>query len=84
MSRRVRLALVKKDLRLFITDRRAVVGSFLLPALLALFMGASFKLGSNITTGDGGVHISSGVVDHDHSPGSGRIVAALAKSQIFT
>ena len=84
MSRRVLSALVKKDLRLFITDRRAVVVSFLLPALLALFMGASVKIGANIKTGDGGVHIASVVVDHDHSPGSGRIVVALAKSQVFT
>ncbi|MFO0725088.1 MAG: ABC transporter permease [Myxococcota bacterium] len=65
-------ALVRKDLRVFFTDRRAVIITILVPFALAAFMGA--------VTGGGGDHgtISVLLVDHDQSPLTAKIKANLA------
>lgn len=81
---RVLLALTKKDLRLFLTDRRAVVVSFALPALLALFFGASFDIGSSLGSTGRSVHIDSRVIDLDQSPASARVREALAQDEMLT
>ncbi|MCA9514396.1 MAG: ABC transporter permease, partial [Myxococcales bacterium] len=75
---RLTRALVRKDLRLFLTDRRAVIVSFALPALLALFFGA--------TLGGGGQKppkVATAVVDLDGSAASKRLVAALAADPVL-
>jgi ABC-2 type transport system permease protein len=71
--RRQLLALVKKDLKLFRADRRALIVSFAVPAVLALLFGLVFR-GSR----GGPTHVRSRVVDLDHSAGSKRLTAALA------
>ena len=66
-------ALVKKDLRLFLGDRRAVMISFVVPLALASLMGMVFG-GSGGSDASG---IDVVVVDQDHSPVSQEIVQAL-------
>jgi ABC-2 type transport system permease protein len=70
-------ALVKKDLKLFRADRRAVIVSVVLPALMALMFGFIFR-GAR-----GEVHVKSRVVDLDGSPASARLAAALAADPVL-
>lgn len=70
-------ALVRKDLKLFRADRRAVVVSMVLPALLALMFGFIFR-------GERGeVHVKTGVADLDGSPASLKLVAALERDPVL-
>jgi len=71
------LALIKKDLKLFRSDRRAVIVSMVLPAMLALMFGFIFR-GAR-----GEVHVKSRVVDLDGSPASQKLVAALEKDPVL-
>ncbi|MFO0613513.1 MAG: ABC transporter permease [Polyangiaceae bacterium] len=66
-------ALVKKDLLLFRRDRRALIVSFALPALLAFLFG--FAFGKRQPTAR---RLETAIVDLDHSEGSTRLTAALA------
>jgi ABC-2 type transport system permease protein len=71
------VALVRKDLKLFRSDRRALIVSFAVPAVLALLFGLAFR-------GDGGgMHLRSRVVNLDGSPGSQRLAAALAQNPVL-
>jgi len=71
------LALIKKDLKLFRADRRAVIVTVALPALLALMFGFIFR-GAR-----GEVHVKTQVVDLDGSPASQRLAAALAADPVL-
>jgi ABC-2 type transport system permease protein len=72
-------ALVRKDLLLFRADRRAVIVSFAVPAMLALLFGLVFRSNS----GGGAMHVSSRVVDLDGSAASRRLVDALGKDPVL-
>jgi ABC-2 type transport system permease protein len=65
------LALVRAELKLHFSNRRAVLLSIVAPILIAAFFGSLFGTGSK-TAG-----IAVGVVDLDGSPLSQRVVAAL-------
>lgn len=65
------LALVRAELKLHFSNRRAVLLSIVAPILIAAFFGSLF--GSNTKMGG----IAVGVVDLDASPLSQRVVAAL-------
>jgi ABC-2 type transport system permease protein len=67
------LAMVRKDLRLFFVDRRAVVMSFAAPIVIASFFGAIFAGGRGT---DEPARIAVGVVDHDGGAIARSIVAA--------
>lgn len=72
------LAIVRKDLRLFLTDRRAVIMSFAAPIAIASFFGAIF-------TGVRGMgeraRMAVHVVDRDHSPITRAIVAGVREDK---
>jgi len=76
MSPRPLLALVRKDLQVFLTDRRAVVLSFAAPLLLASFFAVVFGGGA----GGGGsesARIGVSVADEDGGESSRAIVEAI-------
>lgn len=75
MSPRPFAALVRKDIRAFLSDRRAVVLSFAAPVLLAIFF--AMVLGGPGGDGPRG-KIDVRLVDRDNSPLSRTIVAAIA------
>jgi ABC-2 type transport system permease protein len=72
-------ALVRRDLRLFFMDRRAVVMAFVAPILIASFFGYLF----GGVTKDTATKISVAVVDQDGSEVSRQIIAALAADKTF-
>ncbi|KQY86000.1 MULTISPECIES: ABC transporter permease [Roseateles] len=65
------LALVRAELKLHFSNRRAVLMSIVAPILIAAFFGSLFGTGSRMAG------IAVGVVDLDGSPLSQRVVAAL-------
>ena len=65
------LALVRAEIKLHFSNRRAVLMSIVAPILIAAFFGSLF--GGNAKPAG----IAVGVVDLDHSPLSERVVAAL-------
>lgn len=67
-------ALVRKDLLLFRKDRRALVVSFALPALLALLFSVAFDKKRMAPT-----RVEAAIVDEDASEGSRRLAAALGE-----
>jgi ABC-2 type transport system permease protein len=71
------VALVRKDLKLFRSDRRALIVSFAVPAVLALLFGLAFR------GAGGGMHLRSRVVNLDDSPGAARLAAALAANPVL-
>ncbi len=81
MSFRPIRAIVRKDLLVHLTDRRAVILSFLLPAALAAFMSIAFR-----SSGDGpkALRVPILVSDEDQSEGSRRLVAALQADPALT
>ncbi|HMF93601.1 MAG TPA: ABC transporter permease [Vicinamibacterales bacterium] len=67
------VAMVRKDLQLFFSDRRAVIMSFLVPIAIASFFGSIFSGPSrNVEP----ARIAVSIVDQDDSPISRRIVAS--------
>ncbi len=72
------LALVAKDLRLFVADRRAVVITFLVPILIASFFGLAF--GGSAGGGKPAKRIVLLVADEDGGPLVGKVVEALSRS----
>jgi ABC-2 type transport system permease protein len=64
-------ALVRKDLKLFLSDRRAVIMSFAVPIAIASFFGSIFS-GSGSTEP---ARVPIAIVDEDESPVSKAIVA---------
>ncbi|HEY9108085.1 MAG TPA: ABC transporter permease [Roseateles sp.] len=65
------LALVHAEIKLHFSNRRAVLLSIVAPILIAAFFGSLFGSNSKMSG------IAIGVVDHDTSPLSQRVVAAL-------
>lgn len=73
------LALVRAEIKLHFSNRRAVLMSIVAPILIAAFFGSLFGGGSKMAG------IPVGVVDLDNSPLSQRVVAALqAESSLKT
>jgi ABC-2 type transport system permease protein len=72
-------ALVRRDLRLFFMDRRAVVMAFVAPILIASFFGYLF----GGVTKDTATKISVAAVDQDGSDVSRQIITALAADKTF-
>ena len=68
-------ALVGRDLRLFFTDRRAVVMSFVAPIVIGSFFGYIFR---NAGSDEPASKIPVAVVDQDQSDLSRRLVSAFA------
>ncbi len=66
-------ALVRKDLRLFFQDRRALLMSFATPIVLGAFMGYFFSTSDKAPS-----KIPVAVVDEDQSPVTKKLVAGLA------
>ncbi len=66
-------ALVRKDLRVFLSDRRAVILGFIAPLVLASIF-ASMSSGA----GEGGSKIPLLIVDEDKSPLSREVISQLA------
>jgi ABC-2 type transport system permease protein len=65
------LALIRAELKLHFSNRRALLMSIVAPILIAAFFGSLFGSSSKMSG------IAVGVVDQDHSELSGRVVAAL-------
>src|ERR1700761_2084637 len=68
-------ALIRNDLRIFLTDRRAMIVGVLVPILIAAFFGYVFG-GSGQTEP---AKIAVAIVDEDASPVSQAITADLAQ-----
>ncbi|HKA88546.1 MAG TPA: ABC transporter permease [Haliangiales bacterium] len=68
-------ALIRKDINVYLHDRRAVILSFALPAALTLFFGLAFSGSKRAAEAP---KIPTLVVDDDRTPGSQRLAAALA------
>lgn len=66
------LALVRAEIKLYFSNRRAVLMSIVAPILIAAFFGSLFGGSSTKTAG-----IPVGIVDLDHSELSQRVTAAL-------
>lgn len=66
------LALVRAEIKLYFSNRRAVLMSIVAPILIAAFFGSLFGGASTKTAG-----IPVGIVDLDHSELSQRVTAAL-------
>lgn len=71
------LALVRAEIKLHFSNRRAVLMSIVAPILIAAFFGSLFGSGSKM----GGIPIA--VVDLDDSPLSRRVVAALRAEPVL-
>ena len=67
------IAMVRKDLQLFFSDRRAVIMSFLVPIAIASFFGSIFSGPSDNAEA---ARIPVAIVDQDASPISAGIVAS--------
>ena len=72
------IALVRKDLVLYFSNRRALLMSIAAPILIAAFFGSLFG-----NSGSKPAHISVAVTDLDHSELSGRVVAAMRGDATF-
>jgi ABC-2 type transport system permease protein len=68
-------ALIKRDLRLFLTDRRAVLMVFAAPIFIASFFGYIF--GGGRGNGDDRARVAVLIVDQDQSRLSNEIIAGL-------
>ncbi len=83
MNTQAILALVRNDLRLYLTDRRAVIIGVLVPIMLAAFFGYIFAA----TGGSGGNReagkVPVAVVDEDQSTVSRAIAADLAADKML-
>jgi len=74
-------ALVRNDLRLYLTDRRAVIVGILVPILIAAFFGYVFGGAGNGGEDAGKVPIA--VVDEDHSTVSRAIIKDLSADKML-
>ena len=68
------LAMVRKDLRLFFTDRRAVIMSFAAPIVIASFFGSIFSTGRGVHQA---ARIAVRVVDRDGGAVARAVVATV-------
>ena len=72
------LAMVRKDLQLFFSDRRSVIVSFVVPIAIASFFGSIFSGPSNSSEP---AKISIAVVDHDGSAISKAILSGAQRDK---
>jgi ABC-2 type transport system permease protein len=72
------LAMVRKDLQLFFTDRRSVILSFVVPIVIASFFGALFRGNSDATEQ---ARIDIAIVDHDGSNISRGIITSAQQDK---
>lgn len=72
------IALVRTDLVLYFSNRRAVIMSIVAPILIAAFFGSLFGNSDSKPA-----HIGLAITDLDHSELSGRVVAALRGDATF-
>jgi ABC-2 type transport system permease protein len=80
MPARQMIAMVRKDLQIFFSDRRAVIMSFAVPIAIASFFGSIFSGPSRNTEP---AKIAIIVVDHDESPISKAVVSGLQQDKNF-
>jgi ABC-2 type transport system permease protein len=73
------IALVRRDLRLFFMDKRAVTMSFVAPIVIASFFGYLF----GGVTRDNATKINVAAVDQDGSDVTQQVIAGLAKDKTF-
>jgi ABC-2 type transport system permease protein len=73
-------ALIRNDLRIYATDRRAMLIGVLVPILIAAFFGYVFGGSGNSEP----TKIPMAIVDEDHSAASRAIVADLAQEPLLT
>jgi linearmycin/streptolysin S transport system permease protein len=73
-------AIVRKDLKLFLSDRRALIMSFAVPIAIASFFGFVFSGQGGSNRGKITIH----VIDHDGSDISKKIVSDLSADKSFT
>jgi ABC-2 type transport system permease protein len=73
------LALIRNDLRLYFSSRRALLMNILAPILIAAFFGSLF----DSDAGKGPMRIPVAVVDLDHSEVSTRVLAAMQSDSAF-
>lgn len=73
-------ALIRKDLQLFLSDRRAVIMGFAVPIAIASFFGSIFSGATNTEA----TKIPIAIVDLDHSPVSMRLVDGAKADTSFT
>jgi len=71
------LAMIRKDLQLFFSDRRSVIVSFVVPIAIATFFGSIFSGAGSSNTQR--ARISVAVVDNDRSAVSAALVDGLAQ-----
>ena len=74
------LAIIRNDLKVYFSDRRAFIMLFIVPIGLASFMGSVFN-GSGGSSGGGGMAIL--IVDQDGSAVSRGVVEAFATDPVF-
>ena len=72
--------LVRKDLRIFLADRRSVMISFLTPVLLACFVGYLFGIGGK---SDGPKKVNVAYVDEDRNEFTKELLAKMKASGSF-
>jgi ABC-2 type transport system permease protein len=75
------VAMVRKDLQLFFSDRRAVIMSFAVPIAIASFFGAIFSGASNRNTESAKIPVV--IVDQDNSVISSGIMASAKADKTF-
>ena len=75
------VAMVRKDLQLFFSDRRAVIMSFAVPIAIASFFGAIFSGPSNRNTETAKIPVV--IVDQDNSVISSGIMASAKADKTF-
>jgi ABC-2 type transport system permease protein len=75
------VAMVRKDLQLFFSDRRAVIMSFAVPIAIASFFGAIFSGPSNRNTEAAKIPVV--IVDQDNSVISSSIMASAKTDKTF-
>jgi ABC-2 type transport system permease protein len=69
--------IIKKNMRIFLADRKGLAISLVLPIALATIMGLAF---SGVGKKKGGAKLALAVVDLDRSPSSEKLVSSLEKS----
>ena len=75
------IALVRKDLKLYLADRKALMITFLVPIGIASFFGMIFGGGSG-NANNPPKKVPLLVVDNDHSPLTAKIVENIGKGSL--
>lgn len=76
----VLIELVRKDLRVYLADRRAMIISFVVPVFIACFL-ATITKGTDASTGKTPSKIAVAIVDEDRSAVTGNVLDELKKRE---